>query len=226
MKRSLSKRWLILFSLILLSGRFARAQSSGPGSALSLDGATGYIQVTNGVWFNGNFTVEGWVFVRSYNNWSRLFDFGNAGYLQEVYLALSDSTTGFPKMGVFTNGNFNLVSSSQQLPLNQWTHLAATLNGTTATIFINGNPVGSGTVLIPNNVVRTNNYIGRSNFAGDAYANAIFDEIRIWNVARTQGQIQASMHRSLVGNEPGLVGYWRMDEGSGTTLADSSGLGQ
>src|SRR5262249_42160669 len=150
----------------------AVGQSPSAGSDVNLDGAAGYVQVTNGIWFSGNFTVESWVFPRSYNNWSRLFDFGNAGYLQEVYLALSDGTSGFPKMGVFTNGNNNLVGSSQQLPLNQWTHLAATLNGSTATIFLNGNPVGSGTVLVPNNVVRTNNYIGRSNFAGDAYANA------------------------------------------------------
>src|SRR4051794_5794877 len=112
MKTFESKRWLILFSLVLLSGPMARAQSPGPGSALNLDGVSGYAQATNGVWFNGNFTVEGWVYVRSYNNWSRLFDFGNSGYLQEVYLALSEGTTGFPKMGVFTNGNNTLVGSS------------------------------------------------------------------------------------------------------------------
>ena len=41
----------------------------------------------------------------------------------------------------------------------------------------------------PNAVSRTNNYIGRSNWSalGDAYANAIFDELRIWSVSRTAG---------------------------------------
>src|SRR5882672_10588882 len=110
MKPLLLKRCLIVFSLVLLSGPVARAQS-GPGSALNLDGVSGYAQVTNGVWFSGDFTVEGWVFVRSYNNWSRLFDFGNAGYLQEVYLALSESTTGYPKINIFTNGNATLLNS-------------------------------------------------------------------------------------------------------------------
>src|SRR5204863_8042273 len=62
-------------------------------------------------------------------------------------------------------------------------------------------------------------------YTGSAYFNGQMDEISIWNVARTPGQIQASMHRSLVGNESGLVGYWRFDETTGTTLNDSSGHG-
>ena len=128
-------------------------------------------------------------------------------------------------MGVFTNGNNNLVGSSQQLPLNQWTHLATTLNGSTATIFINGNPVGSGTVLVPGNFVRTNNYFGRSLFGGDGYANAIFDDIRIWNVARTQTQIQQTMNWALTGAESGLIGYWRFDGGTGTASVDGTGNG-
>jgi alpha-tubulin suppressor-like RCC1 family protein len=203
----------------------AVGQSPSAGTAVSLDGTSAYVSVPAGIWFSNDFTIEGWVYVRSYNNWSRLLDFGNAGYLQEVYLALSESTTGYPKMGVFINGNYNLVGSSQPLPTNQWTHLAATLSGTNATIFINGNPVGSGGVLVPGNFVRTNNYIGRSLFAGDAYANAIFDDIRLWNVARTQTQIQTSMNHNLLGNEPGLLGYWRLDEGVGTSAFDSTANG-
>ncbi|PWU15579.1 MAG: hypothetical protein C5B50_15205 [Verrucomicrobia bacterium] len=56
-------------------------------------------------------------------------------------------------------------------------------------------------------------------FAGD------LDEVRIWNVARSQGAIQSTMHQTLVGNEAGLVAYWRFDEGSGGTTADATGKG-
>src|SRR5262249_23113565 len=41
----------------------------------------------------------------------------------------------------------------------------------------------------------------------------------------TQTQIQQQMKRSLSGKESGLVGYWRFDEGSGTSSADATGAG-
>jgi hypothetical protein len=53
--------------------------------------------------------------------------------------------------------------------------------------------------------------------------NGQLDEVRIWNVARTQSQIQANMNQPLNGPQPGLVGYWQFDEVEGTYAADSSG---
>ncbi len=224
--KALQRGFVFLF-LVLISGSLARAQETGPGNALNFTGATGYAQAPNGVWFSNDFTIEGWVFVRSYNNWSRLLDFSDGPNTNNVYLALSQGPSGFPVFGVFTNNNSTpVLEATNQLPLNQWAHLAATLSGTTATIYINGNPAGSTNLNRPPNVIRTNNYIGRSAYSSDSYPNALFDELRIWSGARTQGQIRAGMHRSLVGNEPGLMAYWRMDEGSGTTLTDGSGNGQ
>lgn len=37
------------------------------------------------------------------------------------------------------------------------------------------------------------------------------DEMRVWNVARTEAQIKATMSSSLTGSEPGLVAYWRFN---------------
>jgi probable HAF family extracellular repeat protein len=202
---------------------FYSATGSGPDYALSLDGSTGYVDLPDGVWFNGDFTVESWVYLRSYNSWSRVFDFGNNGYLQEVYLALSAGGSGVPAMGVFGVGNGPVLTANTQFPLNQWAHIAATLSGSTGTIYINGAPVGSATLNVPSNVVRTNNFIGRSNFAGDAYANAAFDEVRIWSSARTSAQIQADMAHALTGTEPGLQDYWKFDEGTGSATADQTG---
>lgn len=66
------------------------------------------------------------------------------------------------------------------------------------------------------------NYIKKNLFKG------IISEVRLWNIARTQHEIQADMYRSLSGNEEGLVGYWRFEEGEGDrvyNLASKSDYG-
>src|SRR5207253_6043852 len=50
------------------------------------------------------------------------------------------------------------------------------------------------------------------------------DERRVWNVVRSAADIQAAMTGPLV-SAPGLIGRWSLDEGTGTTIADSTGNG-
>jgi hypothetical protein len=51
------------------------------------------------------------------------------------------------------------------------------------------------------------------------------DEVRIWNMARTQAQIQFSMNNRISSTTSGLVGYYKLDESSGTTATDATGHG-
>ncbi|MHC4686136.1 MAG: hypothetical protein ACYTEW_17725, partial [Planctomycetota bacterium] len=53
-------------------------------------------------------------------------------------------------------------------------------------------------------------------------ANVVLDDFRVWNYARTPAEIQADMNREVSGDEEGLVGYWRFNEGEGTTAYDTS----
>jgi hypothetical protein len=40
------------------------------------------------------------------------------------------------------------------------------------------------------------------------------DELRVWNIARTQEEIRASMHKTLKGDDAGLIGYWNFENGT------------
>ncbi|MBT8486768.1 MAG: hypothetical protein HKO59_06230 [Phycisphaerales bacterium] len=53
------------------------------------------------------------------------------------------------------------------------------------------------------------------------FAGAI-DEVRVWSIARTAADIRATMNESVT-SAPGLVGRWGLNEGDGTSVADSSG---
>jgi hypothetical protein len=105
-----------------------------------------------------------------------------------------------------------------------WYHLAGTYDGHTMTILVNGVPVVNQNTSGRLRVDSSNLYIGRGDptFSGGEYFHGVLDEIRIWNVARSQEQIQAAMNKPLTGKEDGLVTYWNFDDG---TAKDLSGHG-
>ena len=89
--------------------------------------------------------------------------------------------------------------------------------------FLLGSSVSSG--LLVNELYNYNenlNYIHKNFFQG------VIAEVRFWEKARKQAEIKADMHRRLSGNEEGLVGYWRFEEGEGDkvyNLASKSDYG-
>ncbi|MCE9615013.1 MAG: S8 family serine peptidase [Lentisphaerae bacterium] len=99
-----------------------------------------------------------------------------------------------------------------------WTHVAATYDLTTRkmSLFVDAQPSAA---LSTNNNPVTYGPGGATVRAGAGYVG-LLDEVRIWNFARTQGQIEGTWRATLSGQEAGLVGYYRFDDG-GLTAQDS-----
>jgi len=51
--------------------------------------------------------------------------------------------------------------------------------------------------------------------------NGLFDEFRVWKVARTATEIHDNYNKPVATDSANLVGYWKFDETSGTTTADA-----
>jgi concanavalin A-like lectin/glucanase superfamily protein len=108
-----------------------------------------------------------------------------------------------------------------------WHHAAATYDGTTWRLYLDGTPDGSPAVA--NATPRSDSIqhaslgsaLNSTGVASGWFAGTI-DEARIWNFARAEGQIQATMNNE-VPTATGLIGRWGMNETSGSTIADSSG---
>lgn len=221
---------LLLFATILFAFYATNSAQIG-GYAVELYDATAtvddYIDVPDGVYFDDNtFTVEAWVYVKAMYNWSRLIDFGNGAPSNNVLIALQDGTTGFPKFEVYQAGNQQGITSGTALSLNQWVHIACVLNAGTAYMYLNGVQVATGPIHAPNNVTRVNNYIGKSNWGTEnPNPKMKIDEFRIWSVARSIEEIRATMFKELAGSETGLQVYYKMSNGSGTTLTDNKTSG-
>ncbi|MEM7032798.1 MAG: FG-GAP-like repeat-containing protein [Chloroflexota bacterium] len=110
-----------------------------------------------------------------------------------------------------------------ELALNTWYHVAIVRNGNGAnnvTLYINGIPAESGTVA---HTINTNTLdIGAYTWNGltDRHFNGQIDDLRIWNVALTETDIQNRMFDKLTGDEPGLIGYWPFDQLTDGTTPD------
>ncbi|WP_212746149.1 LamG-like jellyroll fold domain-containing protein [Nonomuraea sp. KC401] len=85
------------------------------------------------------------------------------------------------------------ASSSTALPLNQWSHLAVTYNGSMITLYVNGTQVKqeplSGDLDDDGGDLR----IGGNSFWGE-YFSGVIDEVRIYNRVQTAAQIQTDMN--------------------------------
>jgi len=121
-----------------------------------------------------------------------------------------------------TDFGFPGTLSTTVLYPNQTYHIAFVKNGLTGTYYVNGQPAGTASAADDVHYGNDNVYLGSDFRDNGSYYNGYMDEVRIWNVARSATEIQADMNRELEGNEPGLVGYWRLNEGTGTTIYDST----
>jgi hypothetical protein len=89
-------------------------------------------------------------------------------------------------------GNLRAATGTAVLPLNTWSHLATTWDGTTMRLYVNGVQVGSravsGTIAVSSGQLR----IGGNAIWGEWFAGRI-DEVRIYNRALSAAEVQADM---------------------------------
>ncbi|QOS89600.1 MULTISPECIES: glycosyltransferase [Bacillales] len=104
-------------------------------------------------------------------------------------------------------------------PINGWTHIAVVYVNKKPTLYINGKFTKTGKVSRKKTVVPSGVFGGMKDLS--FYKGGI-NEIRIWNTARMHHEIQKNMSRTLTGNERSLLGYWKLNEGSGIIAHDST----
>ncbi|NNU43752.1 hypothetical protein HK415_12180 [Ramlibacter sp. B156] len=95
-------------------------------------------------------------------------------------------------------------------------------------IFVDGVQVAAAAVRTTNPFSSTSALdVGRTREPSSQFStfNGTIEDLRLWKVARSGAEIEAARHAAVAAGTPNLMLNWRLDEGSGTVLADSSGLG-
>ena len=150
---------------------------------------SGYYCVPPGVYFSGPFTTSVWVNAKSYNSWARVFDFGIGQASHNVVFYLFKDSTNLSLFVIYQSSNRIFLGCNRALVLNEWAHLAVTFDDIQSNFYYNGIFCNSTSLFHPANVTRNKNYIGKSNWAADELANAIYDELRIYNRVLDQTEI-------------------------------------
>ncbi|MDB6065707.1 MAG: hypothetical protein JWR26_1915 [Pedosphaera sp.] len=203
------------------------------GNALSLNGTSSYVR--SPVIYPGainTFSLEAWIkpanlTATTYSDILRQQGFSTQ--VPDFLLAFQGNGT------LLTFGLDTSVGGYQELhvPINaadytdgNWHHLAATYDGTTKRIYVDGILIGSvaqtGSTAFAGSESEIGAGAGFTQFSIQEFFNGQIDEVRIWSVARSAANINSNLFTTLSGNEPGLLAYYRFDEGSGTSTTDSS----
>jgi hypothetical protein len=190
------------------------------GLAASLDG-TEYADVARVV--QDDFTIEAWIRTTSIFSGTGAWD-GAPIFWADVPAAMADdfSMSILDGLVALTVGNPDTtVRSVTFVATGQWMHVAATRSKSTglARVFVNGVAEAAAT-----GNTRSLTGVATMHFGGGPvrFFTGQMDEVRVWTVARSAAEIASTMHQTLTGSEPGLILYWRFEEGSGRVLRDSS----
>ena len=170
------------------------------------------------------FTIEFWLMVR---------DLGDPE-------AAGGEQTILDKRGGETGYNFRLagttfpvshfaialpgdVAAYDVIDRSVWHHIAVTQDQDSLKIYFNGELAGRNANIYASNTdapLRIGEFLG---YPG-AYLGlrGAIDELRIWNTARSQAEVQSTMHEKLTGSEASLAAYWDFDNLSDTIIKDLS----
>ena len=170
---------------------------------LSLSGSGQYVDLPDGIMSSmSECTIASWVKLDAVSDWVRIFDFGSG---TGTYMFLTPDYWGNTvRFAIKDGGDEQVINGSKILSPGAWTHVAVTLNGTTGTLYMNGNSVGSAAIsLTPADLGNTTqNWIGRSQYSNDGYLDAHFDEFRIYNSALSAPDIEQLYTEALTNGLP------------------------
>jgi hypothetical protein len=226
--------------LLLIASLKTMSQPCIPNTnSIQFDGFSSEVSISpqNGFDIISSITIEAWINPASFgfdqaqnsivckHGWSS----GEGGY---VIRCGGSGELSFNIAGLDTDqvpvSWVEVISPVNVLSLNTWAHVAGTFDGNQLILYVNGNVVN--TLSFAGSIVPSPSYplaIGRLSdpvWGPARYFDGLMDEVRVWNRALSQAELQAGMNDHIdPASATGLISCWRMNEGANATLNDIAG---
>lgn len=189
-------------------------------ASLSFDGSTNYVRIPEGLDMSKTpFTIEWWQQRAKGSGGKRQVVFSKgleAG--NKIEIGFTEADKLFVRIGE------QEITSLLSYTSDEWQHFAVvyTPSNQELNVYMNderaierapvsGKFSGEGAIML-----------GKSVITGDQHFKGNIHELRIWDKARTLGDVFAQMLKAQKGTEIGLIGYWPFDEAFGNTGLDKA----
>jgi PKD repeat protein len=193
------------------------------GNTLSFNGENDYIEIPDheSLHIESTMTAEVWISTCTTTSQKRQL----VNKIDENGHGFSLALTGnnvIQLMAGSENQSITVFSNSS-IPVNTWTHVAVSIDSQTVVMYINGQE----DITIPHDIDFDLNQSQPLIFGGLSYnptSNSYcgqMDDVRLWQVVRTQSQIDDYMNMRLQGNETGLLGYWHFKDNEANDHSES-----
>lgn len=169
------------------------------GKSAFLDGENDFISVDGSYQtdIDQSFTVELWANIDLTPELSTIVDWGQR---LQIYHDDSEITASLGGVDV----------SVPLPPLQDWHHIACVLDTNEVILYLDGDSVAAAPVASMPGAEDLR--FGKNRISGQFFGGWL-DDIRVWKTPRSQKNIQKNKDRALFGDETGLIGYWKFDEG-------------
>ena len=212
--------------------------------SLSFNGEDNYVFIEEGeniFNINNSFSINSWIDINELGVHMEIFD-GEASQSSYgpnnsgIAFGVTEDNKLFIDVGLGVNNDSTILYSNSILPLNEYVYVSGVRDGEVIQLYINGELDAERTDLPDYNIsydggeYETDSYkIGAysRNYDGLEVMNSFFNgqikSLELYNEALDANQIEYYMSNIPIGNEVGLVGYWKFNSGIGDMLYDYSG---
>ena len=191
----------------LQGASFAEGRNEGYAAKL-VKSSKSYIELPKGALSRlSDFTIATWIKIPGGKG--RIFDFGSGA---GTFMMAAATGTGVRYKITCEKGVFDYTAPCKWTA-NDWHHLVITQKGTEMAFYFDGEEVGTAVnekEVYPKDMgVTTQNWLGRSQWASDAYCDHVYDDFRIYNYA-----IEASDVTKLFEDKEIVTGITQLEDRS------------